>query len=92
MAQECLHALYIDPAGLDAMDRSILRLLLEQFDGGPVGIETIGAAIGEDKETLEDVYEPYLLQIGFLARTKRGRIVTDAGIEHLKRVGSMRST
>lgn len=85
VVNDALRMLDIDELGLDRMDRAILNLLIEKFDGGPVGIETIAAAIGEDKETIEDVYEPYLLQEGLLARTRRGREVSARGYEHLKR-------
>lgn len=73
----------IDPEGLDDMDRRLLRLLIESYDGGPAGIETIAAALSEPRDTLEDVYEPYLLQQGLLARTPRGRIATRKAYEHL---------
>jgi len=73
----------IDPQGLDEMDRRLLRLLIESYDGGPAGIETIAAALSEPRDTLEDVYEPYLLQQGLLARTPRGRIATRKAYEHL---------
>lgn len=82
-ARECLDALDIDREGLDAMDRAILNTIIEKFGGGPVGIETVAAALGEDKDTLEDVYEPFLIQQGFLARTRRGREVTERGYLHL---------
>lgn len=83
VARQALELLDVDGRGLDGMDREILKLIIEKFDGGPVGIETISVALGEDRETLEDVYEPYLVQEGFLARTRRGREVTDSGYEHL---------
>jgi len=73
----------IDPEGLDEMDRRLLRLLIESYDGGPAGIETIAAALSEPRDTLEDVYEPYLLQQGLLARTPRGRVATRKAYEHL---------
>lgn len=82
-ANQALKRLDIDSNGLDAMDRCILDAIVQKFSGGPVGIDTLAAAIGEEKETLEDVYEPYLLQIGFLARTRRGREITSLGFEHL---------
>jgi Holliday junction DNA helicase RuvB len=75
----------IDPEGLDDMDRRFLRLLIESYDGGPAGIETIAAALSEPRDTLEDVYEPYLLQQGLLARTPRGRVATRKAYEHLGR-------
>ena len=75
--------LEVDHEGLDEMDRRLLRLLIEAYDGGPVGIETIAAALSEARDTLEDVYEPYLLQQGLLARTPRGRVATRKAYEHL---------
>ena len=69
--------------GLDATDRRMLRSIIEFYHGGPVGLETLAATIGEEAVTLEDVYEPYLLQIGFLTRTPRGRCVTPLAYEHL---------
>lgn len=75
----------IDASGLDMMDRMILETIIDKFQGGPVGVETIAAALGEDRETLEDVYEPFLLQAGFLARTRRGRQATDQAYAHLGR-------
>lgn len=83
IAIKALSLLEIDGTGLDRMDRAILELIIDKFGGGPVGIETIAAAIGEDKETLEDVYEPYLIQEGFIARTKRGREITELAYNHL---------
>jgi Holliday junction DNA helicase RuvB len=73
----------VDARGLDASDRRLLRLLLEGYGGGPVGLDTLAAGLGEDPVTLEGVVEPYLLQLGFLQRTPRGRIVTEAGKAHL---------
>lgn len=73
----------IDPLGLDELDRAFLRALVNVYDGGPAGIEAIAATLGEERDTLEDVVEPYLLQIGFLRRTKRGREVTKQACEHL---------
>ena len=78
-----LDILKIDEFGLDTTDRSLLKLIIEKYDGGPVGIETIAAAIGEDVRTLEDVCEPYLLQSGLLQRTPRGRKVSPAAYRHL---------
>jgi len=77
-------ALEIDQAGFDKNDRKILITIIEKFDGGPVGITTIATAVGEEKETIEDVYEPYLVQMGFLKITPRGRVVTVNGYKHLK--------
>ena len=73
----------IDPLGLDELDRAVLRALADVYDGGPAGIEAIAATLGEERDTLEDVVEPYLLQIGFLRRTKRGREITQQACEHL---------
>ncbi len=78
-------ALEIDEAGFDKNDRKILLTIIDKFDGGPVGLSTISTAVGEEKETIEDVYEPYLVQMGFLKITPRGRIVTDNGYRHLKK-------
>lgn len=77
--------LEIDTAGLDEMDRRLLGVIIEHYDGGPVGIDTIAAALSEPRDTIEDVYEPYLLQQGFLGRTPRGRIATRKAYEHLGR-------
>ncbi|MGZ3459999.1 MAG: Holliday junction branch migration DNA helicase RuvB [Archangium sp.] len=76
LASQSLTRLGVDPSGLDAMDRKILLTILEKFGGGPVGVETIAASVGEQRDTIEDVYEPYLLQEGFLQRTPRGRVAT----------------
>lgn len=76
VAKDALALLEVDPNGLDSMDRRILSMIIEKFDGGPVGIETMSAAIGEERDTLEEVYEPFLIQEGFLQRTPRGRIAT----------------
>jgi Holliday junction DNA helicase RuvB len=75
--------LEVDPLGLDEMDRRLLKVLIEHYEGGPVGVETIAAALAEPRDTIEDVYEPYLLQQGFLGRTPRGRIATRKAYEHL---------
>lgn len=79
-----LDKLKVDSLGLDETDYNLLRAIIERFNGGPVGIEAIASSIGEEQSTIEDVYEPYLLQQGFLKRTNRGRIVTDKAYEHLK--------
>ena len=76
--------LEIDEVGLDVMDRRLLLVLIEHYEGGPVGVETLAAALAEPRDTIEDVYEPYLLQQGFLGRTPRGRIATRKAYEHLK--------
>ena len=83
VATEVLALLNIDGYGLDHIDRQILTTMIEKFSGGPVGLETIAVSIGEDTATIEDVYEPYLIQSGFIARTQRGRIVTDLAYTHL---------
>lgn len=83
VAAEVLTLLNIDSYGLDHIDRQILTTMIEKFSGGPVGLETIAVSIGEDTATIEDVYEPYLIQSGFIARTQRGRIVTDLAFTHL---------
>lgn len=83
LAAEALDLHNVDQMGLDWTDRLVLSTMLEQFNGGPVGLEAIAAATGEDAKTIEEVYEPYLLQIGFLNRTHRGRIVTEAAYQHL---------
>lgn len=83
VADKGLRMMEVDPLGLDKTDRRMLMAMIQNYDGGPVGLETIAAAIAEETETIEDVYEPYLLQIGFLQRTPRGRAVTRSGYEHL---------
>ncbi|MBQ5970651.1 MAG: Holliday junction branch migration DNA helicase RuvB [Clostridia bacterium] len=82
-ASVALSKMEIDNLGLDAVDRRLLTTMIRNYNGGPVGLETISAAIGEESVTIEDVYEPYLMQIGFLSRTPRGRMVTPAVYEHL---------
>lgn len=77
--------LEVDELGLDAVDRKILETIIDKFNGGPVGVNTLAAATGEDMDTIEDVYEPYLLQLGFLDRSQRGRMATDLAFRHLKR-------
>jgi len=83
MARKSLEALEIDHLGLDNTDRRMLETIIKFYDGGPVGLETLSATIGEESVTIEDVYEPYLMQIGFLSRTPRGRCVTRLAYEHL---------
>ncbi len=83
VAQEALAALEVDEAGLDAVDRMLLGAIVEKFSGGPVGLDTLAAAVSEDTETIEDMYEPYLLQEGYLQRTPRGRIATERAYRHL---------
>ncbi len=82
LANEALEQLQVDRLGLDHLDHKLLKSMMEKFRGGPVGLETIAATIGEEAQTIEDVYEPYLLQIGFLQRTPRGRIVTPLAYNH----------
>ncbi|NGP43430.1 Holliday junction branch migration DNA helicase RuvB [Bacillaceae bacterium SIJ1] len=84
IANRALEALQIDDRGLDGVDRRLLFGMIEQFQGGPVGLDTIAAAIGEESPTIEEMYEPYLMQIGFLQRTPRGRMVTRAAYEYFK--------
>jgi len=83
VALGALELLEIDACGFDRMDRAILTAIIEKFDGGPVGIESLAAAVGEEAETLGEVYEPYLLQEGFIARTARGRVATARAYTHL---------
>jgi holliday junction DNA helicase RuvB len=83
VAQEALDLLEVDEAGLDRLDRDILRAISTKFAGGPVGLSTLAVAVGEEQDTIEDVYEPYLLQQGFLMRTPRGRVATEAAFAHL---------
>jgi Holliday junction DNA helicase RuvB len=83
MARHALTRLEVDEAGFDEMDRRILSTIVELFDGGPVGIETIAAAVSEPRDTIEDVYEPYLMQNGYIQRTPRGRVATPRAFEHL---------
>ena len=83
VARTALTALEVDERGLDPTDRTLLATIIQKFDGGPVGVETIAASMSEEVETIEDVLEPYLLQLGFLARTPRGRIATRLAYEHL---------
>jgi Holliday junction DNA helicase RuvB len=83
VAREALARLEVDELGLDEVDHKVLRTIVEKFDGGPVGIETIAASISEDPDTIMDVYEPYLMQVGFLQRTPRGRVATAHAYQHL---------
>jgi Holliday junction DNA helicase RuvB len=83
VAIDALSKLEIDPIGLDEIDHKVIRTIIEKFDGGPVGLETIAASISEEADTIMDVYEPYLLQLGFLERTPRGRVATRLACEHL---------
>ena len=83
VANEALLSLEVDKLGLDALDRRMLRSIIQYYNGGPVGLETLAATINEEAVTLEDVYEPFLLQQGFLTRTPRGRCVTRKAYDHL---------
>lgn len=87
IVNEALEYLQIDAHGLDPLDRELLSVILNQYNGGPVGVETLSAILAEDKSTIEDYYEPYLMQIGFLERTPRGRKVTPKASHHLKKLG-----
>jgi Holliday junction DNA helicase RuvB len=82
VAQDALTLLEVDEMGFDEMDRSILFTLMDKFSGGPVGLSTVAAVVGEEPDTIEDVYEPYLIQIGFLDRTPRGRVATERAYRH----------
>src|SRR5206468_12680996 len=83
VAEQALDLLEVDRAGLDRLDRDILRTICEKFEGGPVGLSTLAVAVGEEADTIEDVYEPYLLQRGLLERTPRGRAATPRAWAHL---------
>ena len=82
VARAALQRLEVDKMGFDEVDRKLMLLVMQNFNGGPVGVNTIAASIGEDKNAIEDIYEPYLIQLGFLARTSRGRIATDMAYDH----------
>ena len=84
IATEALNLYQIDHAGLDAMDQKILSIMINQYKGGPVGLEPISMLVGEDKTTIEDYYEPFLLQSGFLQRTPRGRVVTEKAYKYFQ--------
>ena len=83
VAEDALELLEVDGEGLERLDRELLRVIAEKFDGGPVGLSTLAVAVGEERDTIEDVYEPYLLQRGLLKRTPRGRVATPRAYEHL---------
>jgi len=83
VASEALDLLEVDEMGLDRLDREILRTICKKFGGGPVGLSTLAVAVGEEQDTVEDVYEPYLLQQGLIMRTPRGRVATPAAFEHV---------
>ena len=82
VARDAMNLLEVDPLGFDTMDRKLLLTVIEKFDGGPVGVESLAAAIGEERGTLEEVIEPYLIQEGYLQRTSRGRIATRSAWAH----------
>jgi Holliday junction DNA helicase RuvB len=83
VAAEALDMLEVDELGLDRLDREILRTICQKFDGGPVGLSTLAVAVSEEQDTIEDVYEPYLLQRGLIKRTPRGRVATPAAFDHM---------
>ena len=83
IAISAMDLLQVDPNGFDAMDRRLLQTIIEKFDGGPVGVESLAAAVGEERGTIEDVIEPYLIQQGFMMRTARGRVATKNAYLHL---------
>jgi Holliday junction DNA helicase RuvB len=87
VAHEALELLEVDAEGLERTDRALLRAIVVKFGGGPVGLSTLAVALGEEPDTIEDVYEPYLLQLGFIQRTSRGRVVTDLGRVHVGAAG-----
>ena len=84
VAREALDLLQVDSVGLDEIDRKILMTIIKKYNGGPVGLDTLAASTGEESTTIEDVYEPFLLQLGFIARTPRGRVVTSLAYRHLR--------
>ncbi|NMB12946.1 MAG: Holliday junction branch migration DNA helicase RuvB [Firmicutes bacterium] len=92
VARAALQLFEVDELGLDRADRNLLLTIVEKFDGGPVGVDTLGAAINEEVETIEDVYEPYLMQVGYLQRTPRGRVVTTRAYRHLGMVAPPRTS
>jgi Holliday junction DNA helicase RuvB len=85
VAREALRMMEVDELGLDRTDQRLILTIIDKFGGGPVGVETLAASISEEVETIEDVYEPFLMQLGYLARTPRGRVVTPAAYAHFKR-------
>ena len=82
IAQLALEKIEVDKIGLDSTDANMIKSMIKNFGGGPVGLDTLAATIGEDANTIEDVYEPYLLQLGFINRTPRGRVVTKSAYDH----------
>jgi Holliday junction DNA helicase RuvB len=91
VAREALELLEVDEAGLERIDRDLLDAVVHKFGGGPVGLTTLAVALGEEPDTIEEVYEPYLLQLGFLQRTPRGRVITDLGRAHVGAAAADRS-
>jgi len=89
VADRALRLLEVDELGMDAMDRKLLLTIIDKFSGGPVGIETLSSAISEERDTIEDIYEPFLMQRGFLDRTPRGRVVTLRAYQHFGRVAKV---
>jgi Holliday junction DNA helicase RuvB len=85
VTKRALEALQVDEAGLDLMDRKILSAIMDKFSGGPVGLDTISVAVSEERDSVEDVYEPFLIKAGFLARTPRGRVLTSLAYAHFGR-------
>jgi Holliday junction DNA helicase RuvB len=85
IANKALELLEIDESGLTSHDRQILKILIEKFGGGPIGLQTLSAASSEEEETIEEVYEPYLIQLGFIERTPRGRVATPHAYKHLNK-------
>jgi holliday junction DNA helicase RuvB len=92
VADKALKMLDVDPLGFDVMDRKLLEAVIHRFDGGPVGLDNVAAAIGEESGTIEDVIEPFLIQQGFLQRTPRGRVATAAAWRHLGLTPPQRNT
>jgi Holliday junction DNA helicase RuvB len=92
VADQALRLLEVDELGMDGMDRKLLVTIIDKFSGGPVGIETLASAIGEERDTIEDIYEPFLMQKGFLDRTPRGRVATKRAYHHLGRSPELPST
>ena len=90
VAREGLNMLDVDDLGLDRVDRTMLTTMMDKFGGGPVGLDTLAATTGEDPITIEDVYEPFLMQLGFLMRTPRGRVCTPSAYQHLHRTAPSR--
>jgi Holliday junction DNA helicase RuvB len=92
VAADALALLEVDARGFDKMDRAILLAIIDKFSGGPVGLDTLAAAVGEERDTIEDVYEPYLIKEGFLARTPKGRVATERAFGHFGRTEPARSS